>query len=85
MSFDAGPYTITLGGGLLLPGARAIGTITIPGARAAMNVRVTPQSDPGPGALYGGFVSANDTVTVWVMVILSLTPPSVTYNVSVDG
>lgn len=84
MGFGASGYTITLGGGALLAGARTTGMISVPGARAAMHVKVTPQSDPGAGSLYGGFVSANDVVTVWMTVILAVTPPSIVFNVSVE-
>ena len=85
MGFGASGFRITLGGNLLLAGARAMGTITVNGARANMHVRVTPQSDPGGGLLYGGFVSADDTVTVWIMGILAITPPSTIYNVTVES
>ena len=85
MSFKAGPYTITLGGGVLLAGAAAQGTIAVPGARAGMAVTVTPQSDPLIGCIWAGFVSANDVVTVRVVAIIGLTPNSVIYNVMVEG
>jgi hypothetical protein len=85
MGFGSSGYTITLGGGALLAGARATGTIAIPGARASMHVKVTPQSDPGAGSAYGGFVSANDVVTVWFGVILAVTPPSTVFNVTVES
>jgi hypothetical protein len=85
MSFSAGPYTVTVGGGALLAGGRSTATVTVPGARAAMHVTITPQTDPGAGYMYGGYVSANDTVTVWIMAILALTPASTVYNVLVQG
>jgi len=69
MGFTAGPYVISLGGSALLAGGRSIGTVTVPGARAGMVVKVSPQADPGAGYTYGGFVSANDTVTVWMAMI----------------
>jgi hypothetical protein len=50
-----------------------------------MHVKVTPQSDPGASVLYGGYVSANDTVTVWIMGVLSLTPVATVYNVTVES
>jgi hypothetical protein len=61
VSFIGGVYTITLGGGLLVAGARASGTVSIPGARAGMHVTVTPQTDLGASACCGGYVSSNDT------------------------
>lgn len=82
MSFIGGVYTITLGGGLLVAGARATGTVSVPGARAGMHVTVTPQTDLGASACCGGYVSSNDTVTVWIMGIVSVTPPSTVFNVS---
>jgi len=85
MGFTAGPYTVTLGGGALLAGARAIITVTVPGARSTMHVKVTPQTDLGVSMMYGGYVSSNDTVTVWIMGILAITPPSTIFNVSVEG
>lgn len=85
MSFIAGPYTVTLGGGALLAGAKATTTVTIPGARSTMQVRVTPQSDLGASMSYGGYVSSNDTVTVWIMGTIAITPPSTVFNVSVEG
>lgn len=85
MAFKAGPYTITLGGSILIAGAATVGTITVPGARAGMVVTVTPQSDPLVGCIWTGFVSSNDTVTVRVIAIIGLTPNSVTYNVMVEN
>ena len=83
MSFSSGPYSITLGGSVLLAGARATGTVTVPGATIGMHVQVTPQSDVGASALYGGYVSSANTVTVWLMGIVTVTPPSTVFNVSV--
>jgi hypothetical protein len=85
MGFGASGFTISLGGGALLAGGRTTGTVSVPGARAAMHVKVTPQSDPGAGAMYGGFVSANDVVTVWLTVILAVTPPATVFNVTVES
>lgn len=85
MSFMAGPYTVTLGGGALLAGGRSTTTVSVPGARSTMHVKVTPQADLGAGVFYGGYVSANDVVTVWITTILAVTPPSVTLNVYVEG
>jgi hypothetical protein len=86
MGFGASGFTITLGGSLIaVAGGRLTGTITVPGARSTMHVKVTPQTDPGPSVLYGGYVSANDTVTVWIMGVLSLTPVSTVYNVTVES
>lgn len=83
MSFNSGTYTVTLGGGALLAGARATVTISVPGARNGMHVSMTPQSDLGAGVYYGAWVSANDQVTAFVGAIVALTPVSVSYNISV--
>jgi hypothetical protein len=85
MGFTAGPYSVTLGGGALLLGARATVTVVVPGARVGMVVKVSPQGDPGAGISYGGFVSANDQVTAWIMAVVAITPPATVYNVSVEG
>jgi len=85
MSFISGPYTVTLGGGALLAGQFASTTITVPGATVGMSVTVTPQSDPGVGAIWHGFVSAPNTVTVRVGVIVALTPSSTVFNVLIEG
>jgi hypothetical protein len=84
MSFMAGPYTVSITGSLIaLAGGRLTNTVTIPGARTGMHVSVTPQTDMGASMLCGGYVSANDTVTVWMMGVISLTPPTTVFNVSV--
>lgn len=83
MPFSAGQYTVTIGGGALLAGVAASATLTVPGARAAHHVKVTPQSDPGIGCIWYGFVSSNDTVTVRVLAVIALTPASTVFNVSV--
>ena len=85
MAFTAGPYTVTLGGGALLAGARAMTTVAVPGARSNMQVHVTPQSDLGVGMAHGGFVSSNDVVTVWILGVIAITPPATVFNVSVEG
>lgn len=85
MSFDAGIYTITLGGGALLAGVAASGTVTVPGAAVGMHVIVTPQTDPGIGCVWYGFVSAPNTVTVRIIAVIALTPTSTVFNVSVEA
>jgi len=53
MGFVAGPVSITLGGSLLLAGARVTGTVNIPGATMGMHVAITPQTDLGTSAICG--------------------------------
>lgn len=83
MSFVSGQYTVTLGGGALLAAGRATTTVNIPGAAVGMHVSITPQTDLGAGVMYGGYVSSAGVVTVWIVTILALTPPSTVLNVGV--
>lgn len=48
-----------------------------------MTVMVTPNTYPGDGTLFYGYVSTNGTVTVKACAIIALTPTSSTYNVRV--
>lgn len=75
--------TSALGGSLLTLGTGTSTTVSVPGARPGMAVIVTPQSDPGLGLYWDGWVSANDVVTVRIVAIVGLTPASVVYNVRV--
>lgn len=75
--------TGSIGGGALLAGACASGTVAVTGSTTAMAVSVTPNTYPGDGTLMYGYVSVNGTVTVKVCVIVALTPTSSTYNVRV--
>jgi hypothetical protein len=59
-------------------------TVTVTGARTTMVVLATPVTNPGVGALWSGWVSSNDTVSVQLcsaLATLSLT--SSAYNVAV--
>lgn len=85
MSFAAGVYTVTLGGGALLAGVAASTTLTVPGAAVGMHVIVTPQTDPGIGCVWYGFVSSTNTVTVRILAVIALTPTSTVFNVSVQS
>jgi hypothetical protein len=49
----------------------------------SMPVGVSPNTYPGDGAYWMGYVSANGTVTVKVCAAIALTPTSSTYNVRV--
>ena len=69
--------------GLLTAGACGSGTVAVANSTTAMTVSVTPNTYPGDGVLYYGYVSANGTVTVKVCALIGLTPTSSTYNVRV--
>lgn len=85
MSFYSGVYSVTLGNGALLAGVAVTTTLTVPGAQVGMHVFVTPQSDPGIGCVWYGYVSAPNTVTVRVLAVVPLTPASTVFNVSVES
>lgn len=75
--------TAAIGGSALTAGQVATGTVSVPGARAGNPVQVGPNTYPGDGFVWSGYVSANDTVTVRVTCIAAGTPASSTYNVKV--
>lgn len=75
--------TGSIGGGLLTAGSCASGTVAVVGSTTAMTVSVSPNSYPGDGTLFFGYVSVNGTVTVKACAIIALTPGASTYNVRV--
>lgn len=75
--------TASIGGGALLAGACASGTVAVTNSTTSMTVTVTPNTYPGDGTLFYGYVSTNGTVTVKACAIIALTPTSSTYNVRV--
>lgn len=77
--------TASLGGGLLSAGACASNTTTVTGATTTMAVQVTPATttDIGSLALWKGFVSAANTVTVEVCAVVVGTPIATPYNIRV--
>lgn len=75
--------TGSIGGSALLAGACASGTVAVTGSTTTMTVNVTPNTYPGDGTLFYGYVSTNGTVTVKACAIIALTPTSSTYNVRV--
>lgn len=75
--------TSAIGGGILTAGTCASGTVAVTSSTTAMTVTVTPNTYPGDGTIYYGYVSTNGTVTVKVCAIVGLTPVSSTYNVRV--
>ena len=54
----------SIGGGSLANGACTTGTVTVTGAATGQAVVATPQTDPGAGFWWTGFVSASNTITV---------------------
>lgn len=75
--------TGSIGGGALLAGACTSGTVAVTNSTTSMTVTVTPNTYPGDGTLFYGYVSSNGTVTVKVCAIIAITPSSGTYNVRV--
>lgn len=59
------------------------GTVTVPGAASGMGVSVTPNTYPGAGITWEGYVSASNTITVTVCSNITLTPTASTYSVRV--
>jgi hypothetical protein len=75
--------TGSIGGGVLTAGSCASGTVAVTGSTTSMTVQVSPNTYPGDGTLYFGYVSANGTVTVKACAVVALTPTASTYNVRV--
>lgn len=73
----------SMGGSLLLVGACISSTTSVPGATTGMVADITPTTNPGTGALWYGYVSAPDVVTVKVCALVALTPVASTYNIRV--
>lgn len=73
----------SIGGGALLAGTCATGTASVTGANTGNTVSVSPNTYPGDGIIWYGYVSSAGTVTVKVCSILALTPTSSTYNIRV--
>lgn len=75
--------TGSIGGGVLTAGSCASGTVAVTNSTTTMTVQVTPNTYPGDGTVFFGYVSTNGTVTVKACAIVALTPTSSTYNVRV--
>lgn len=75
--------TTSIGGGALLAGTCASGTASVTGSSTGNTVSVSPNTYPGDGIIWYGYVSSAGTVTVKVCSILALTPTSSTYNIRV--
>lgn len=82
--FSTTPYTTAaLGGGALLAGACASTTVAVNAVAATDTIDVTPQTYPGDGNYWLGYMSAANTVTVKVCAAVAGTPVSSVYNVRV--
>ncbi len=81
--------TASIGGGALLAGACATGTVTVTGATTSMQANASPAGgvDPSNGGVLGiaidARVSSANTVTVSVCSPIAGTPAAATYNVRV--
>lgn len=81
--------TSSIGGGALLAGACATGTVAVIGSTTGMPVVAAPAAgtDPTNGGVLGvaweGRVSVNGTVTVSVCAPIAGTPAAAAYNVRV--
>lgn len=73
----------SLGGSPMTAGQTITATVTVTGAATTMAVVVSPQTDPGAGFVFDGFVSSANTVTVRLTATLSATPSAALYNVRV--
>lgn len=75
--------TGSIGGGALLAGACASGTVAVTNSTTAMVVTASPVTYPGDGAYWMAYVSTAGTVTVKVCAAVALTPTASAYNVRV--
>ena len=75
--------TGSIGGGALAAGACASGTVAVATAATTATAEVSPNTYPGDGNFFFGYVSAPGTVTVKVCASIAATPTASTYNVHV--
>jgi hypothetical protein len=75
--------TASIAGAPLKAGQCASGTVSFPEALTTMTVQVSPNTYPGDGFIFSGYVSASGTVTVKVCAVEAGTPTASTYNVRV--
>lgn len=83
MATDQASTTASLGGSALAAGACTSTTATISGATSTNSVSVSPQTYPGDGIYWEGYISSANTVTVKVCAVTSTTPVASLYNVRV--
>ncbi len=75
--------TGSIGGGALGAGACASGTVAVVGSTTGQAVQASPETYPGDGFSWSGYVSAAGTVTVNVCALVAATPGATAYNVRV--
>ncbi len=75
--------TGAIGGSPLAAGACAAGTVGVAGAATTSVVSATPQTYPGDGFYWSGYVSSAGVVTVKVCAVAAGTPAGSAYNVRV--
>ena len=78
-----GGTSASIGGGALLAGQCASGTVSVANATTTMVVAASPNTYPGDGILWYAYVSASGTVTIKACALIALTPTGSTYNVRV--
>lgn len=83
----ADPYfsvqVTSLGGGALIAGACDSNSASLTGATAGMAVVATPNTYPGDGFYWYGYVSSANNVTVKICSVVGGTPTASTYEVRV--
>lgn len=75
--------TGAIGGSSLAAGACSAGTVGVTGAASTSVVSATPQTYPGDGFFWSGYVSSSGVVTVKVCTVAAGTPAGSAYNVRV--
>ncbi len=73
----------SIGGVSLAPGNCASGTVAVPGAAKADAVVVTPETYPGDGVYWGGYVGSPGTVSVKLCAVVAARPAATVFQVRV--
>lgn len=73
----------SIGGSALSAGQCTSGSVAVTGATNLMGVTVTPETYPGDGIYWNGYVSSAGTVTVKVCASIATTPAASLYNVRI--
>lgn len=76
--------TASLGGSVLLLGARSCNTTNVAGALSGMSVQASPNGDPGAGVSPpNAWVSSSGVVTTCISALVAVTPTAQTYNLRI--
>lgn len=70
----------SIGGAAMTAGQTISTTVSVTGAATSMAVVVSPQTYPGDGFVWDGYVSAANTVTVRLTCVAAGTPSAAVYN-----